>query len=239
MRTYKIQYGDTFSKIVQKTGISAYDLKNLNPQIKNINRIVIDQIVNLPDIITSISVPNKEKDFDITVEQLCGIVPKLTPVRANQIIGALNLAMREFSIDTSVRKTAFLAQIAHETGGFNWLCELGNNDYFKKYDGRKDLGNINPGDGARFKGRGFIQITGRTNYLNVGTFLKLDLLNNPNLAEDPGIAARIAGWFWSSRKLNELADKDDIVGITRRINGGLNGLVERKEYWMRAKNILG
>lgn len=238
MREYKVQRGDVFSKIASKFGTSVCILKDLNPQIKNINLIPIGQIINLPDVNIPIGILNKEKDFDITVKQLCEIVPRLNLTKADQIMKPLNSAMKEFSINVPSRKTAFIAQIAHETGGFRWFRELGNDTYFKKYDGRKDLGNVNPGDGARFKGRGFIQITGRINYSKAAAVLNVDLINNPELAEDLVMAVRIAGWYWSSRGLNELADKDNFLEITRRINGGVNGLAQRKEYWMRAKKII-
>jgi putative chitinase len=150
--------------------------------------------------------------------------------------------MQEVNIDTPARQAAFLAQVAHETGGFQWFRELGNQAYFTKYDGRADLGNTQPGDGARYRGRGFIQITGRTNYTHAGQALGLDLVNQPQLAETPEIGARIAAWFWNSRGLNALADQADdeaFKSITRRINGGLNGLDDRRAYYARAQSVLG
>ena len=108
----------------------------------------------------------------------------------------------------------------------------------KKYEGRKDLGNINEGDGKRYKGRGAIQLTGRTNYIKYGKLLNLDLENNPELAALPENAFRIAGQFWKDHGLNELADKSDFETITRRINGGLNGFFERLEFYNKAKRLL-
>jgi putative chitinase len=107
------------------------------------------------------------------------------------------------------------------------------------YEGRKDLGNIEPGDGVKFKGRGLIQITGRTNYGALSKALGADLINHPELLEGPVYASLSAGWFWDSRKLNELADVMDFLRITRRINGGLTNLEDRQKYFALAKKTLG
>ena len=174
----------------------------------------------------------------LSVEQLCVIVPGLKKTKALGLAGPLNEAMPEGQINTAVRQAAFLAQIAHETGGFQWFRELGADSYFARYDGRRDLGNTQPGDGPRYKGRGFIQITGRNNYQKAGEALGLDLLDNPQQAETPEVGARIAVWYWGSRGLNTLADKatdEAFISITRRINGGLNGLADRRAYYARAK----
>lgn len=190
MRTYKVQSGDTFGNIARKTGISILDLKKLNPQIKDINCIVAGQSISLPNTeISSQSKPDEIQYFNITEKNLCAIIPKFTLEKANQFVGVLNLAMKEFSINTPIRQSMFLSQIAHETGGFRWLCELGKDEYFKKYENRKDLGNTIVGDGAKFKGRGFIQITGRDNYSKAGIALNLDLVNSPEIAETPTVAA--------------------------------------------------
>lgn len=174
----------------------------------------------------------------MTIEQLCSIVPTLKKNRASTIIDAINNAMEEGEINTPLRQAAFIAQIAHETGGFKWFRELGSAAYFKRYEHRTDLGNVKPGDGSRFKGRGFIQMTGRSNYAAAGNFLGLDLVNNPELAETPEVGARIAIWYWTTKHLNSFADKEDFKTITKKINGGLNGYDDRLEYYNRAKKIL-
>ena len=94
------------------------------------------------------------------------------------------------------------------------------------------------GDGQRYKGRGLIQITGRSNYAACGKALGVDLLSNPSQLETPALAARSAGWFWASNKLNRYADNGDFIGLTRRINGGTNGLADRMALWERAKAVL-
>jgi putative chitinase len=142
---------------------------------------------------------------------------------------ALIPAFERFEINTPDRVAAALAQFAHETGGFRWLRELGGARYFAtRYDSRKDLGNLQPGDGARFRGRGYIQITGRANYARMATATGYPLLARPELAEDPDVAALISSCWWQEHGLNELADQRRIKAITRIINGGLNGYEDRK-----------
>ena len=104
------------------------------------------------------------------------------------------------------------------------------------------MGNIYPGDGVRYKGRGPIQITGRANYRSAGQALGIDLENNPTRAADPDVGFRTAAWFWNSRSLNQYADKCNQAGFdttTKRINGGFNGKADRDAHWIRAKKVLG
>lgn len=133
----------------------------------------------------------------------------------------------------------FLAQAAHESDGFRTLEEYGGPSYWKKYDGRADLGNTFPGDGALFHGRGLFQLTGRTNYQKMGIKLNLPLVADPDKAAEAESSLRIACEYWTSRNLSHYADDNDITTITRKINGGLNGLEQRKRYYRRAWSIWG
>jgi putative chitinase len=170
----------------------------------------------------------------ITADELKRILP-LAGKRADTFCAPLNIAMGEFEINTPARQAAFIAQIAHESGQFLYVRELASG---AAYEGRADLGNTMKGDGVRFKGRGLIQVTGRANYKACGAALGLDLILYPELLEQPMYACRSAGWFWKSRGLNELADAGDQVKITRRINGGTNGLAERLAYFEIAKKVI-
>ena len=143
----------------------------------------------------------------------------------------------KYGIKTPLRLAHFFSQIAHESGGFKYLAELGGKSYFDKYEGRKDLGNTQKGDGYKFKGRGYIQVTGRANYSEISKDLKIDFINNPELLEQEVNAMVSALWFWNKRKLNQFADLDDIKTITKKINGGYNGLKERQEYLTQYKKI--
>jgi predicted chitinase len=250
MSTYIVRAGDTFAEIARRSGVTLAALQQANPQITDIDVISPGQSVNIPDGNTKsatmaeppaspASPPNASDFRPVLARQLCAIVPTLSQTAAATLVDPINYAMQEANIDTPMRQAAFVAQIAHETGGFRWFHELGSDAYFRRYDGRIDLGNTQPGDGARFKGRGFIEITGRTNYQKAGAALGLDLIDNPALAETPAVGARIAAWYWQSHNLNELADKGAFLTITRRINGGLNGLADREAYYERAKRVLG
>lgn len=152
---------------------------------------------------------------------------------------ALTKAMEAHDISTPERQAAFLAQIGHESGRLKYVRELwGPTAAQKGYEGRADLGNTVPGDGFKYRGRGLIQTTGRDNYLKTGMALGLDLIEHPELLEQPENAANSAAWFWEEHGLNELADAGDFIRITRRINGGVNGLAERQSLWETAKQAL-
>jgi putative chitinase len=182
----------------------------------------------------------------ITLSQLQTIMPG-SRGQAQIFLEPLNEAMQEFSINTCLRIAAFLAQIQHETGNLNYIIELATGD---AYTNREDLGNTTPearsiaarhgmATGPLYKGRGLLQITGYTNYADCGKALGLACAENPKLLIEPVNAARSAAWFWCSRGLNALADKQDIRGITKRINGGYNGLNNRIAAYKRALKAFG
>jgi putative chitinase len=179
----------------------------------------------------------------INEAQLQRIMLNLQQPKAEQFLPHLNQALRGYGIDTMLRTAAFIAQLAHESGEFRYMEEIwGPTDAQRRYEPISTLaarlGNIQAGDGKRFKGRGPIQITGRANYLRYGELLGHDLVLEPELAAQPEVAFSIAGLFWASNGLNEKADIQDFVGITKRINGGTNGLEDRQRYYARAKTVL-
>lgn len=148
--------------------------------------------------------------------------------RAEELGLAANVHLRTFGIlDNSLRLIHFLAQLAHESGNFRYMEEIASG---AAYEGRKDLGNTQAGDGKRYKGRGPIQLTGRANYRKYGQQLGIDFENNPDIVALPSVGLLVACKFWSDNGLNTLADKDDVLTITRRINGGTNGLADRKAH---------
>lgn len=157
---------------------------------------------------------------------------------AGRYAQAIEDACIRFGIDTTLRKAHFLAQVAHESGGFRYVREIwGPTAAQRGYEGRADLGNVRPGDGKRFMGRGLIQITGRANY----TEYSADMYGDDRCVQEPVMlemlpdAALCAGWFWQKRGLNRLADIDDIRAVTKRINGGYNGLADRQLWLAKAK----
>ena len=159
--------------------------------------------------------------------------------RAEEWLIPIEAAMAEFEINTPARQAAFLAQVGHESGGLHWVVELwGPTVAQSHYEGRQDLGNTEPGDGFRYKGRGLIQTTGRANYRAAARVLGVDLEASPELLANPDMAARSAGMFWQTHGLNELADAGDFMVITRRINGGTNGYEDRLALFEVAKEVL-
>lgn len=178
----------------------------------------------------------------ISTSELRQIVPTARSSIAGPLCDAFSKWWPRYEIDTPERQAHFLAQAAHETAGLTTLEELGRPAYFKRYDPGtvtgKRLGNTQPGDGLRYKGRGIFQLTGRANYAAYGARLKLSLVNDPDLAAIPENSVRIACEYWKARGLNAWADRDDVKEITRRINGGQNGLADRMRYLAQAKAVL-
>ncbi len=135
-------------------------------------------------------------------------------------------------MDSPLRLAHLMAQLIHESGSFRYMEEIASG---AAYESRDDLGNTQPGDGIRYKGRGPIQITGRANYRYFGDKVGIAIEQNPALAASPSIGLHLALEYWKDRRLNILADSDDVVGITRRINGGVNGLADRKAHLAKVK----
>jgi putative chitinase len=179
-----------------------------------------------------------EKSMPITAQQLLQILPN-AGAKAGVFVPVLNTAMQRYQIVGSKRVAAFIAQIGHESGQLVYVREMwGPTAQQAKYEGRKNLGNTVAGDGFKYRGRGLIQITGRANYISCGEALDLDLINLPELLEQPKYACLSAAWFWATNGLNTLADADKFEAITRRINGGLNGKADRLKLWGKATAVL-
>lgn len=177
--------------------------------------------------------------MNLTLDQLRQIMP-YSGKRAEIYIDPLNRAMTEFGIDTPARQAAFLAQVAHESGSLRYVRELASGAAYDTGRLAARLGNTpeDDGDGERYRGRGLIHITGAYNYRACSLALFGDgqhLLDHPELLEQPDLAARSAGWFWQSRGLN---DETDFERITRRINGGTNGMEDRLIHYNMARLVL-
>lgn len=202
----------------------------------------------------------------LTIDELLYINNNLYKVKCEEYIDALNKVLPENDIDTPLRVAHFLAQIIHESGHLRYNSENLNysasalKSVFKKYFPTDELanqyarqpekianrvyanrmgnGNEASGDGWKMRGRGLIQLTGYDNYKKCGEYFNIDLIKTPDLLLVPEYSIKSACWYWNTRKLNDLADKDDIVSITKKVNGGLNGIESRKEILGRAKKIL-
>ena len=170
-------------------------------------------------------------------EKLSVVMPRALPANIDRYYEPLVKGMKKYGITKPLRMAHFVAQIGHETASFRYAEEIADGS---AYEGRTDLGNTQPGDGRRFKGRGLIQLTGRANYTRYSKHSGVDYVANPGkVASDPFVAVDVACWFWDDKKLNRFADRDDVKEVTRRINGGYNGLDDRIEYLVRAKAVLG
>ncbi len=172
----------------------------------------------------------------LTKAQLIAALKGTTPAEADRFLGPINDTLSRYGITTPLRIAHFLAQVGHESCGLDAVREYASG---AAYEGRKDLGNVVAGDGVRFRGRGLIQITGRANYYALSKAFGVDFVANPLLLESPQYAALSAGWYWNSRSLSALADGNFFVTITKRINGGVNGLADREQRFLIAAAALG
>jgi putative chitinase len=167
------------------------------------------------------------------------IIKKIAPTALPSIVNGLAAAMPRCiqiaDLTTPLRQEHFLAQLAHESAGFKTTTEYASG---KAYEGRKDLGNTQKGDGVRYKGRGLIQITGRSNYNTMSKAFGVDFVKEPELAAEFPYAALTAALYWKNHNINRYADRDDIRGVTKVINGGYNGLADRMSYLAKAKKAV-
>ena len=172
---------------------------------------------------------------NLTVEILKQIYPQSTESNRLKYVNYLDIYMEEYQINSSIRRQMFLAQIGHESGQLRYSEEIASG---KAYEGRKDLGNINPGDGVKYKGRGLIQITGKNNYLKMSKVLSNDFTLYPEKLSEPIWAVISACCWWKEHKLNEIADTGDFKRITKKINGGYNGLADRLKLYELCKKYI-
>lgn len=177
--------------------------------------------------------------IEVDAQTMREIAPRFSGANAerqNAIVTAvgevLAATLDAYEIRTRLRIAHFLAQTCHESAGFRTTEEFASG---RAYEHRADLGNVEDGDGPRYKGRGLLQLTGRANYRDLGRILDLDLEQNPALAAEPVLSLRIACEFWKRKNINAACDADDVVRVTRLVNGGTNGLPERRALTSKAK----
>lgn len=180
--------------------------------------------------------------MQITQTQLLRAVPTLCRARLNEFVASFNMYAIYFGLDQPCRMAHYLAQVFHETGELRYVEEIASGD---NYEGRKDLGNTQKGDGRRFKGRGFIMLTGRSNYTAFRDYdlCTEDVVEHPRLVAEYPLNQVASMWFWEKNRLNAIADQGNtekvVERITRKVNGGTNGLSQRKYYYRRFKKELG
>jgi putative chitinase len=170
-------------------------------------------------------------------EKLAIVLPLATASKIDRFFEPLKAGMTRYGVTTPLQMAHFIAQIGHESMSFLYTEEIASG---AAYEGRRDLGNTQPGDGKRFKGRGLIQLTARANYAAYSKFTGIDYLAKPALlSTDPMVAVDVSCWFWKDRGVDKLAEMDDVKAVTKRINGGYNGLDDRMQNLQRAKAVLG
>lgn len=203
----------------------------------------------------------------ISEAQFKTVIPDVNWIYAQNYVSLLDTVLPKYEINTPLRTAHFLAQIAHESGGFKFVVE--NLNYsaealysvFRKYFPMMDLaanyarkpqqiankvyanrmgnGDESSNDGWNYRGRGLLQITGKTNYQTLTQETGEDFISTPENLEQPQWALTSACWFWKKRNLNKYADADDIHMVTKLINGGTNGLSNRQHYLDEFKKLLG
>jgi len=192
------------------------------------------ELRTLQGLLPDVAAPN-----ELTQEALSFIFIDHPSKNQSHLLPSLKKTMVLNGIDTPRRMAHFLAQVGHESGGLHYMSELSSGE---QYEGRKSLGNSQKGDGARFKGRGLIQLTGRSNYEAFGKAYNLDLTSDGGdpsiIAINPDLCAATAGWFWSNKKLNAIADRNDLPRLTKKVNGGYNGFDDRWRIFDRAEFLL-
>ena len=174
----------------------------------------------------------------LTEEVLQAILINATAANIKRYAVPLRMKMVENGIGTPLRQCHFLAQIAAETADLAYSEEIASG---AEYEGRTDLGNTEAGDGKRFKGRGLIQLTGRSNYKAYGDARGVDYTDATvaaTIASIPELAVDVSCWYWTKNSINDLADQDNVMAVTQKVNGGYNGLTYRKARLARAKFFL-
>jgi predicted chitinase len=238
-----VSKGDTVYSIAKAFGTTPEIIQKINKLDKNFT-IKPGQTIKVPasKVIDIIDNPSKEKKVEPAKKKQTKLDPSKT-LTGTMHEAILTAEARRSGITDPTELAAFLAQAAHESHNFKSMVEYGGSLDFRKYDLKfapkkaRELGNIKIGDGARYKGRGYIQLTGRYNYKRAGQALGLPLEQNPELAEKPEIAAKIAVWFWQNRVQPRVDNFNDVRAVTKPINPGLNGLQDRKEAFIDFKKF--
>ena len=240
-----VEPGDTIYSIARQNNVDPKIIMKLNNFDRN-TKLKKGQMVKVPDTAKPVETPKAKAEKSKQVEKPKEIEKQIDTSKT--VTGTKHEAiLRQYAEKANIKGNeliAFLSQAAHETLDFKHMIEIGGSLDFKKYDPKfapakaKQLGNTEVGDGARYKGRGYIQLTGRYNYRKAGEALGLPLEQKPELVEKPEIAAKVAIWYWKNRVKPNVDDFKDVKGVTKPINPGLKGLEDRKEKYQAYKVAL-
>ena len=237
-QTYTVQSGDTLGGIASRFGVTVSDLVSWN-NIANPDLIYPGQnlVIKKGSSSSSDTKPTPSSGGN-------GKVYKITDVQMQKMgwknynLADLNSCLKRFEINTVNRVRHFISQTSHESACGVYTQELGGPSYCAKYDGRRDLGNTKPGDGCRYKGAGYIQLTGRSNYQQFANYIHDSKVMDGVSYVSKKYPWTSAGFWWHRNGMNKLCDGNPSVEVvTKRVNGGYNGLAERKRYYDRACTI--
>jgi predicted chitinase len=230
---HTVKQGDTVYSIAKSQGVDVKDIAKANKLDKNFSIKPGEKLI----------IPGKDKKSADTKKPEKKKIDTSKTMTGTTHEAVLTRTARAAGITNPTELAAFLAQCAHESHDFKSMVEYGGSLDFRKYDPKfaprkaRALGNTKAGDGARYKGRGYIQLTGRYNYRRAGEALGLPLEEKPELAENPEVAAKIAVWFWQSRVQPKVDNYNDVRAVTKPINPGLNGLQDRKDSFQDFKKF--
>ena len=230
---YTVVAGDNLTKIAKKYGTTVTQLCQWT-NIKNPNYIQVGQkLIVKKSSGGSNSNTNTQKSGQIvTAEQMKRMGWK------NYNLNDLNNCLNKFKINTSARIRHFISQCSHESACGTYTEELGGSNYCSKYEGRKDLGNTHSGDGCRFKGAGYLQMTGRYNYQQFANYMGDNKIMNGVSYVAKNYPWSSAGFWWHNNNMNSFCDQGaSVERITRKVNGGTNGLSSRQSYYKKACQI--
>ena len=238
--TYVVVSGDTLSGIAARYGTTVSELQRLN-NISNPNLIQVGQVLTIQGSTygestynPSDNLPLNEEGFFVTANDLRKIGWKNI---SSSMVLDLNSCLRRFQINTVSRIRHFISQCSHESGGGIYTREIANGE---AYNGRSDLGNIYPGDGPKFKGGGYIQLTGRYNYQQFANYMGDQQIVQQGVNY---VASKYpwtsAGFWWHRNGMNALCDSGaSVEAITLKVNGGYNGLADRKYWYNRCVQVI-
>jgi predicted chitinase len=230
---HTVKPGDTVYSISKSQNVSPDDIRKANKLDKNFSIKPGEKLI----------IPGKDKKTADTKKSEKKKIDTSKTMTGTTHEAVLTRTARAAGITDPTELAAFLAQCAHESHDFKSMVEYGGSLDFRKYDPKfaprkaKALGNTKVGDGARYKGRGYIQLTGRYNYKRAGKALGLPLEEKPELAENPEVAAKVAVWFWQQRVQPKVNNFNDVRAVTKPINPGLNGLQDRKDSFIDFKKF--
>jgi predicted chitinase len=234
-----VEPGDTVYSIARQNGVDPTVVMQLN-KFNNATKLEPGQKVKVPDNTKPTTASHKQDVKHTAAPAIKEPVKKIDPTEAESTLK--NIAMKAGLMGTELAQ--FMAQCQHETADFTHMKEIGGSLDFKKYDPKfapkkaKILGNKHAGDGSRYAGRGYIQITGRDNYRMAGEALGLPLEEKPELASTPTVAAKIAVWYWKTRVAPHVNNFNDTAAVTKKINPGMRGLEDRQDNFKDYKNVL-